>query len=124
MAGRVEVRLVRMGSALGVGAGAIHLGGRGGRQEEKSRWRCPRPSSHALHFGAVNPERGGLGLVQVPDDQPVELGQGGRGNDAFWPSTAGFWPIAMNPWILPWDMATNIGRCEWSPTLRGSQPKP
>ncbi len=38
---------------------------------------------------------------------------------AFWPPTAGFWPIAKKPLMLPLYMSTNIGMCEWSPLLRG-----
>ena len=43
-----------------------------------------------------------------------------RWNEAFWPPTAGFWPIAKKPLILPSDIATNIGMCEWSPMIFGA----
>ena len=43
---------------------------------------------------------------------------------AFWPPTAGFWPIANMPRTRPSAMAIIIGMWEWSPWMRGCQPKP
>ena len=34
---------------------------------------------------------------------------------------AGFWPMRSMPFTLPSFMATNIGRCEWSPRIFGCQ---
>jgi hypothetical protein len=42
-----------------------------------------------------------------------------RWNEAFWPPTAGFWPMAKKPSMLPFDISTNIGMWLWSPTVFG-----
>jgi len=34
---------------------------------------------------------------------------------------AGFWPMQSMPFTRPSFMATNIGRCEWSPRILGCQ---
>ena len=37
---------------------------------------------------------------------------------------AGFWPTQRSPFTRPSFMATNIGRCEWSPMILGCQSYP
>ena len=51
------------------------LGGRGGGQEEDLGGDRLGLQVAGMDLGAVLPERGGLGLVEILDDQPVELRQ-------------------------------------------------
>src|SRR4029453_5137392 len=41
-----------------------------------------------------------------------------------WSDVAGFWPMQYMPLTRPSAMAANIAMCEWSPRIRGCQPKP
>jgi hypothetical protein len=49
-----------------------------------------------------------------------------RSNREFGAPTAGFWPITNKPSSVlePSAMSSQYPKCEWSPLIRGSQPKP
>ena len=73
--GRVGRAVVPLQEPLGVRVGPVHLGGRRGGQEEDLGGDLLGLQDALDGLGAVLPERGGLRLVQVADDQPVELRQ-------------------------------------------------
>ena len=73
--GRIGGLVVPLHQPLRVGEAAVGLGDRRRRQEEHLGLDVLRLQLAAGHLRRILPEGGRLGLVQVADDQPVELGQ-------------------------------------------------
>ena len=98
VAGRVGGAVVPLDQALSVGVGAIHLGGRGGRQEEDLGGDRPRASVSPLFTSGLSVQNVAVSVsYRSLTTSQSSLARACRWNDAFWPPTAGFWPIAMKP---------------------------
>ena len=123
--GGSAARVVPLHQALGVGEAAVHLGHGGGGQEEDLGGDLLGLQLADVDLGRC-PSRSVAVSVSYRSRTTIQssFASACRWKPAFWPPTAGFWPIAMKPLILPSAIATNIGRCEWSPTFWGSQSKP
>jgi len=76
VAARLHSLLAPLEEPLGVGERARFLNMAGGRHEEDIGAYILGLELAGLYFGRVVPEGGGLYLLEVPDDEPVEVGEG------------------------------------------------
>ena len=92
-----------------------------GRRKTSVLMSCGRTLA-AAHLRRVVPEGGRLDLEEVAHDQPVEVRRAPAApGTAFWPPTAGFWPMQNRPLITPSRIISIIAWNEWSPAIFGSR---
>jgi hypothetical protein len=79
VAGGIDPFVMPLDEALGVGEGPFLLRADRGGEEEDLGLDVARAEFAFAHFGRVVPEGGGLDLVHVADDEPVELAERAAG---------------------------------------------